>query len=235
MPDWLQFSLLDMTPYDRLGWLWLIESYQQDYPNLPLVSLLYSAVLAFLVFRPFSQSPRLLLILLALSWLWCGLVFQMQYHASMNWAASYMGWVFIAQAGLLLLVAVLSNQEQFPRPLGLRNWPGLMILLLALLYPLMGLLEGRTTQQLEWPGLMSAPITWTTIGVLVLRRRPYYWLILLPIPVFWALLSAAFTWRLGLLEPYVTALALLVMIVVAVFDGGSTVLGRRGNQRGTDA
>ena len=212
MPDWLQFSIFDMTPYDTQGWLGLIESFQQDYTHIPLVSLLFAALMAFMILRPpFPEAPRLVLAFLAFAWFWCGWVFQMQYHASLNWAAPQFGWVFIFQTALFALAAIFGKSLVWRR-LGIRyQWPSLIILMLALLYPLIGLIEGRTTQQLEWLGLMPTPTTLATLGVMMLLGGRVLWL-LMPIPVLWALVSAAFTWRLDLFEPYIMAVALLLCL-----------------------
>ena len=141
MSDWLQFSLLDMTPYDRLGWFWLIENYQQSYLYLPL---LHIVLLTLLLLRPVPHAPRWALALLAINWLWCGGMFQMQYHATVNWAAPHMGWVFILQGGLLALVAVFAKTLTWRQLGDHASWPGLLALLLALFYPLTGWFEGRS-------------------------------------------------------------------------------------------
>lgn len=210
MSDWFKFSLLDMTPYDQEGWLWLIASYQQEYPFIPLLSLIGSILLIVLLLRK-TPAPRFALVLLACSWLWCGAIFQMQYHASLNWAAPTIGWVFIIQAGLLLLLALFAKHLAWEDLKQRDAWPGLLLVLLALLYPLTGLSEGREWQQLEWVFLMPPPTTLLTLGIgLLLAGR--WRLILLPIPIGWALVSAAFTLKLGLLEPYITAAALLALL-----------------------
>jgi len=212
MLDWLQFSILDMTPYSRQGWLELIESFQQDYTYIPLVSLLCAALLAFMILRPpFPEAARLVLAFLAFAWFWCGWVFQMQYHASLNWAAPQFGWVFIAQTALLTLAAIFAKSLLWGSLEIRYQWPSFLILLLALLYPLIGLIEGRTTPQIEWLGLMPTPTTLATLGILMLLGGRTLWL-LMPIPVLWALVSAAFTWKLDLFEPYVTAMALLLCL-----------------------
>ena len=213
MPGWLKFSPLDMTPYDQQGWFWLIENYQQSYLYLPP---LFIVLLVLLVLRPVPHAPRWTLGLLAIGWLWCGGMFQMQYHASMNWAAPQFGWVFIVQGGLLALVALVGKRLSWHKPFERASWPGLALLLLALFYPLLGWFEGRTFLQWEWLGLMPAPLTVATLGVLIMCVGWWRW-VLIPIPLLWMLVSAAFTLKLDLLEPYVAVVVLLVLLV-AVFS-----------------
>ena len=136
----------------------------------------------------------------------------MQYHASMNWAAPQFGWAFIVQGGLLALVALVGKRLSWHKPFEGVSWPGLVLLLLALFYPLLGWFEGRTFLQWEWLGLMPAPLTVATLGVLLLCVGWLRWLLIL-IPLLWTLVSAAFTLKLELLEPYVAAVILFVLIV----------------------
>ena len=218
MPEWLQFSILDMTPYNRQGWFGLIETYLQDYPYIALCSLVFCALLAFLTLRPppFSQAPRLVLGLLAFSWFWCGAVFQMQYHATLNWAAPQFAWIFLAQTALLALAAIFGKTLSWPQPSTVRgHWPSLLILTLALIYPAVGFLEGRVYGQLEWFGLMPTPTTLATLGFILILSGTWRW-VLLPIPVLWALISSAFTLKLDLYEPYIFGLALCLCAVSAV-------------------
>lgn len=214
----MMFSLLDMTPYDRQGWLWLIENYQQSYLYLPL---LHIALLVLLVLRPVPHTARWTLALLAISWFWCGAMFQMQYHATVNWAAPQIGLTFIAQGGLLVLAALLGKTLSWRKYSDYVGWPGLLVLLLALFYPLLGWFEGRGFLQWEWFGLMPAPITFATLGVLMLCVGWWRWL-LIPLPLGWMVVSAAFTWKLDLAEPYIM-LAVLLLLVVSVFLSRSRV------------
>lgn len=213
MFNWLQFSLLDMTPYDRQTWFRLVESYNEAYGIFPLASLLLAALLLWLLLRPIKHAPRFALILLAACWGWCGWVFQMQYHASLNWAGAYFGWLFVIQTGLLLLAAVFSKTLAWREFTSWQAKLGLLVLSLGLLLqPLSGLLESRTIEQLEWFGLIPAPTTLATLGILMLLN---HWIRigLLIIPIVWSLISAAFAWKLGLLEVWFTSFALLALIL----------------------
>lgn len=219
MPDWLQFSLLDMTPYDRLGWLWLVENYQQNYLYLPL---LHIVLLAVLLLRPVPHAPRWTLVLLAVNWFWCGGMFQLQYHATVNWAAPQIGWAFIVQGGLLMLGAIFGKTLSWRSLSNSASWPGLLVLLAALFYPLLCWFEGRDFLQWEWFGLMPAPLTFATLGVLMLCVGWWRWA-LVPIPLVWVVVSAAFTLKLGLLEPYLSGLILLTFLLYSFFSRNNKV------------
>lgn len=213
MTEWLQFSLLDMTSYDRLSWFNLIEGYYQIYTVLPFIAATLTLLLLWLILGKTRHAPHYALILLAVCWGWCGWVFQMQYHASLNWAGIAFGWVFVIQAGLLLLAALLGKTLTWRTPGSWQFIVGLSVVILGtVLYPATGLLESRTLKQLEWFAAMPAPTTLATLGVLMLLIQPIR-LGLLIIPLLWSLISAAFAWTLGLLEVYFTGLALLALVI----------------------
>jgi hypothetical protein len=226
MPELLQFSLLDMTPYDRQSWFNLLAAYHRAIWPLQLPALLLLIAVPAGVLRQHksgikpSVASRLVLALLGLSWLWCGGVFHLSYFSALNWAAQLFGVVFLVQGGLLLLAAALlrtAHQVALNSP---RGWLGMALLLTGLLiYPLSGLPEGRTLLQLEMFPLMPAPVTLVTVALLMLLNSAWrYGLVI--IPLLWGVVSAAFAWTLGLAEFYFMAGALLLWLVSMVLPTG---------------
>lgn len=127
-----------------------------------------------------------------------------------------LSWRMLQQPGFGYAVPERSRRTEHSPGLhrNYKRWPGIMVVLLGLCYPLLGWLEGRDFLQWEWFGLMPAPITFATIGVLMLCVGRWRWL-LLPVPLIWMVVSAAFTWKLDLLEPYIM-LAVLLALGVSV-------------------
>ncbi|MEZ5534448.1 MAG: DUF6064 family protein [Thiolinea sp.] len=216
MSELLQFSLLDMTPYDRASWFNLIEGYHQAIWPLQLLVLLLMLGLSVIMPQRVAHAAtghaatRLTLAFLGLGWLWCGGVFQLQYYAGLNWAAPFFGIIFILQGGLLLILAILRRTAAWVSLQSWRGRLGLIMLLVGLfVYPLIGLAEGRTLQQLEIFPLLPAPLTLVTLALLLMLNTLWRYALVV-IPVFWALISAAFAWTLGLTEVYFMAGALLL-------------------------
>jgi hypothetical protein len=207
MSELLQFSLLDMTPYDRQSWFNLVGDYNQAIGWTYPIALLLTLVLLGLLFRPpktvgVSQSVRWVLALLGASWLWCGLVFHAQYFSDLNWAASWFGWAFVLQGVLLLLAAIFIKAASWVSLSSKRGRLAIILLLTGLVvYPLSGLLEGRTLMQLEWFPILPAPVTLVSFALLILLGSQWRHALVL-IPILWAVVSAAFATTLGLLEFY---------------------------------
>lgn len=215
----LQFSLLDMTPYNKQSWFSLIGSYNQAIWPYSLLALLFMVAIPLLLFKhdkagvSSSHSVRLVLILLGQCWLWCGVVFHWQHFANLNWAAPWFGWLFIVQGVLLISSGVLIKHGQWVQQLSPRFVLALITLLAGLLvYPLSGFLESRTLLQLEWFALMPAPITLVTFASLILLKTRWQHLLAI-IPLLWAVISAAFATTLGLLEFYFMTGAILLYLV----------------------
>ncbi|PWQ93169.1 DUF6064 family protein [Leucothrix arctica] len=197
--DLLQFSLLDMTPYDKQSWFNLVGGYNQSLWPFNLLAVLFTLSVPLLIAR---GSARLGLLLLGVSWLWCGGVFHWQYFSNLNWAAPWFGWVFIVEGTLLILAALFLKQGAWISLSSPCAWlASFMVLLALVVYPLSGLLEERTLTQLEWFPLLPAPVTLVTVALLVLLNSRWRHLLVV-IPLLWVVVSGAFASTLGLLELY---------------------------------
>lgn len=219
MMELLQFSLMDMTPYDRQSWFNLLAGYYRAIWPVVLLALPILLALPLLILRHDKAginqvvATRLVLALLGLSWLWCGGVFHIKYFSGLNWAAQWFGILFMLQGGLLLLAAALLKAPQWVDRVSWRGRLGVGLLLVALLvYPLSGLLEGRTLLQLEIFPLLPAPVTLVTVAVLVLLNSCFRHGLVV-IPALWGVVSAAFAATLGLVEVYFMVGAMVVWLV----------------------
>jgi len=206
-----EFSLLDMTPYDRQSWFNLVGGYNRALWPFSLLALLFSIAMPLLLFAynalkiRRNSALRMALLLLGLSWLCCGAVFHWQHFANLNWAAPWFGWVFIVQGALLVLAGLLLEQRtHHASGLTRRVLAGFVLLAGLVIYPLSGLLEGRDFGQLEWFPLLPASITLVTFAVLMLLNTRWRHLLVV-IPLLWAVISGAFATTLGLLEFYFMA------------------------------
>lgn len=217
MLDLLEFSLLDMTPYDRQTWFNLVGDYNAAIWPAYLAAFVLTLALLRALFKVAGQTAgskwsRAPLAILAAGWIWTGAIFHLYYFAQLNWAASWFGLAFIAQGVLLLAAAVLFK----PAWAALSSPKGrlaLLLLVMALvIYPLSGLAEGRSLAQLEWLPLLPTPVTLLTFAALILFQ-PRWRHSLIIIPIGWAVISAAFATTLGLLELYFLIGAIITWVL----------------------
>ena len=224
----LQFSLLDMTPYDQRSWFNLVAGYLQAIWPFNLLALLFSLAVPALMFKykalniSESVSLRLVLAMLGLAWLWCGAVFHWQFFANLNWAAPWFGWVFIVEGGLLVLTALLLKQSAWIPLFSARSILAIVLLIAGIIvYPLSGLLEGRTWIQLEWFPLLPASVTLVTFAVLMMLNTRWRHALVI-IPLLWGIVSAAFATTLDLLEFYFITGAIIFWLMHLVMKVRST-------------
>lgn len=175
-----------------------------------------------------ARAGRGIAAILALCWLWVAWSFHWQRYASINLAAGYFAWAFVVQALLLLWLGVVRGRLA-PGPASrLQQRAGLGLLLFALLlFPLMGLLLGRSWTQAEVFGMAPDPTALATLAVLLLAgARPAWWLY--PIPVAWCAISGATLWAMDMPDFAVVPLAALLTVGLAL--GGAWMRARSGDQ-----
>lgn len=156
------------------------------------------------------------LMIVAAFWIWCGFDFHLSTYATLNWAAQYFGYVFIAQGGTIIMWALLTR-NQFVEPHRQRwSWVGIILIIsAAIMHPLILFFSGAPPGYAEIPGMMPTPTALVTIGLIYLiPRRPVFWLLL--VPVFWAIWDGLSAWSLGLnaglVLPCITVVAALFLI-----------------------
>ncbi|GAB4364496.1 MAG: hypothetical protein Kow00114_21230 [Kiloniellaceae bacterium] len=168
-----------------------------------------------------AWAPRVLGALLAVAWLWCGLVFFLGSLAALDFMAPLYGWAFVAEA-VLLLWALGWRGGPLRAAAGARGGLALALAAAAVFgLPLVTGLAGQGFAAAGVVGVAPAPTVLLTLAVLLLvpgRRR---WLPL-AVPLLWAGVAGVTGWVLGV--PEYLALAGLALAALA----GLVVAGRRG-------
>ena len=145
-------------------------------------------------------------------------------YATINWAAIYSGWTFVAEAALLLVASVVLGRYSQPRisvstP---RLLAGTAFALYGLfVHPLAGWLFGRAANGLEWFALAPDPTALVAIGLLAVtipHRRLA--LSLAALPLLWLAASAMTLWLLetpgdALLLAAATMVGLVILLLPA--------------------
>lgn len=182
--------------------------------QLLLVALAVCA--AVLALRPNGRSGHLVAVYLAAQWCWTGVVYHWWFFSRINPAASLFGAIWVAGAIAFAASSGGSRRLSFRTRLGWRVAVGASLVTYALvLYPLLGLLDGRIYPLAPTFGA-PCPVAIYTFGLLWLAdRRAPAWLVIAPLA--WAAIgsSAAFTLGvyedLGLLAAGISGLVLLLL------------------------
>lgn len=209
------YALRDFVPVTPVVWERLFERLNEQAWPWQGVFLALLLVALWQLYRGRSRSCGLAL---AACWCWSGIQFQFLLHAPLNWAASAMGWAFMLQAALVLLVGI-GGGWRFCG--GLRAWLGVLVIVAGtVLLPLAGPFTGRSWAALEIAGTAPAPTALVTLGML-LMARPLSWATGL-IPLFWLIYSSGVWWVSGWLPGALSApLAIAILVAAGLGRGRS--------------
>ena len=180
-----------------------------------LVILALVAVVAALRTRRLSRTP---LFILAVLWLWMGLVYHLAFFRSINPAAVVFGSLFIVQAGVFAWLALRKPAVRFTVQRDTAGLLGALVILFALvIYPSLGWLAGHRYPAAPTFGL-PCPTTVFTFGLMLwaqpaLPRRVFI------IPVLWSVVATVAAFQLGMVEDFSLPLAAIVASAVMVRSG----------------
>jgi hypothetical protein len=194
MSEWWTYRLSDFLMFSPRTYWRLIELYNRDFWPLHAATLVAGIAALGLAVSRSAAAQRVMVLLLATTWLWVGWAFHWQRYATINWAAQYVALAFAAQAVLLLGLGLQRNREAVANA----TWrlAGWLLASAGVLYPLVAPLAGRPWAQAEVFGMAPEPTALLTLGVLMISHAPRRtrFLLLAGIPVASLLLGVATIW-----------------------------------------
>lgn len=193
------------------------EQYNAAIWPIQIVAYVLGLLAVFLILRPRQNVGRLIAAILAGFWLWIGIVYHLMFFATINFAATVFGIVFIVQGLLFAWTGVVNGRVEFRFSGDLSGWIGLGFAVFAMaVYPLLGLLAGHVWPRTPIFGVAPCPTTIFTLGLLLLtaRRVP---LSLLAIPVLWSLVGGSASWLLGVPEDIALPVAGITGLGLAIW------------------
>lgn len=214
MSEWWSYTLSDLLMFSAKTYYRLFELYNQAIWPAQLVAALAGLAILGGAARGGGLTGRAAAALLAACWLWVGWAFHLERYAAINTAGVAFAVAFALQALLLLWFgSVRGRLAMAPLRDAIRR-PALGAVAFAMLgYPLLALIDGRSSLQMEWFGVAPDPTALATLGLLVLAR-PGRWL-LWPIPLLWCAISGATLWTMQAADFWVGPLIALVALRLA--------------------
>lgn len=202
MTGWSGYRPGDLVPFSSDAYWRLFMAENVVLWPLPVVAAIAGGMLLFrltLRSRPVPGFPVMLL--LASVWIWVGWNFVLHRYGTLNWAGSWLVWLFLLQGALLCIHA---NRIDLQPATGLRGRLGAATALFGLWgYPLLAPLNGRSLLLGEAFAIAPDPTVVTTIGVLVLAGRRS--LVLLIAPALWLAVSCTTLVVIGEMQGWLTA------------------------------
>lgn len=211
MNGWTSYTLQDFIPFTADIYFRLIERMSETFWPLHLLTLLLGVAAVWLAFKNHS---RLACLLIAPVWAFVGFAFFIQRYAELNWAGGYIGYFFLAQAILLLFIALtgvgLDNAIRKRPPAVI----GIFITLVGVIgLPFITPINGGAWLQAEVFGIHPDPTAMTTLGLTLIMFRGWaLWLIAI-IPALWLLITGLTLWVLGA----TAAIVVIAVLAIALF------------------
>jgi hypothetical protein len=197
----------------------LFRTYNPDVWPLPVVAygLIIGAVIL-IAARPSRLTDRLVSGLLAVAWLWLGIVFQGIYVRDVSPVLGLIGAaIFVGGALIIARAGVLHGELAFRPGANLATGLGILAIGYALVvYPLLGIALGHPYPEAPLFGAAPCPTTIATFGLFLLVRPPFP-AHLLAMPMAWAILGPLGAVQQGVVEDaflFVIGAVTLVAIVM---------------------
>lgn len=213
MPAWLSYRPEDFLLFSERAYWRLFELGNLAVWPLQVPILLLGAAMLIGTLRPTPWSGRAIAAALAAAWVWVGLRFLGDSYAEINWMAPYAVPLFVAQGLLLAWFGPIRNRTPFAASSRPPDLLGLALFAYALaLHPLIAPLAGRPIAAAEVIAIAPDPTAIATLGLLCLppQHRPAW--LLLVVPLFWCLVSAATLLTLGAAEGYIPLAAAVLAL-----------------------
>jgi hypothetical protein len=219
MRDWLSYRLSDLLLFSPRTYYRMFELYHDAVWPAQLIALVLVVMIAVLLWRTDDRAGVAIAAVIAASWLWVAVAFQLRQYAGINWAARYFAALFVVQATLLAWLGIVRRRLTFTRRASGGRWVSPAVFVVStVLSPLAGRAAGRAWTQVEWPGLTPDATVVATLALLLLAtpRAPR---VLMLAPLAWCVIGGATLWALESSEALV--------LVVAGVAGVASMIWRR--------
>jgi hypothetical protein len=202
-------------PFTREAFLNVFKAYNTAI--WPLQFLFYAMAISviYLMLRRSRWSDAIIAVIGASLWVWMGVVYHIIFFSVINKAAYLFGFMFIAEAALLLYFGVFRGTLSFHFNKNKYGITGMVLIIFALfIYPLVGYAVGRNYPYNPGFGL-PCPTTIFTLGLLLCTETNQPWPVLL-IPVLWSMIGFTAAFKLGIYEDIGLMLSGLTALLVFI-------------------
>jgi hypothetical protein len=215
MSEWWDYGLADLLLFSPRVYYRLFETMNTVWWLAVAAAFIAGLVSVGLSLRHGHRGNRVILVLLSVIWTWVSYGFLWQYYQPINWAIPYLLPLFVIEALLMLVFAARPLPLRFGWRGDLTSWIGLGLLITAfVVYPFVGLIEGRTLLQAELFGSAADPTALGTLGFVLMSRGTWRW-VLLPVPLIWCAVAAGTLWVMD----QQVATVMLIAVWLTVFCG----------------
>ena len=201
-----------MLPFTREEFLAVFVSYNESIWPVQVVAYLAGIFAVVLLCRPGAATDRLVSTILAVFWIWTGIVYHGLFFSKISKAAYLFGALFVAQGLCLVIVGALQGRLSFGFRRSLREWVGVaFVAYAAVAYPMIGALTGHAAIELPMFGVTPCPVTIFTFGLLLLATKPIPRFVFV-VPFVWSLVGGSATVFLSIPQDWLLLVSGLISI-----------------------
>jgi hypothetical protein len=196
----------------------MMSRYNMIFWPLQLVAYGLGIVAVLLAIRTRQHSGRIISAILALFWLWVGIVFNLAYFSPLYPIAIVFVALFVIEAGILIFAGVFKGTLSFKVKADVYGTVGTLLVLYSMAgYPAIEYLLGRGYPSLLPFGLVPCPMTVFTLGILLWSNKKPTWYVL-AIPILYSLSGVIPIWK-GIIEDIgLVASGLATIFMVSYWD-----------------
>jgi hypothetical protein len=206
-----------MLPFTSEQFRLVFVDYNNSIWPAQIAAYLLGGVAVALLFRKARGGDRVIAGILALMWLWTGVVYHGLSFSSINKAAYIFAVLFILQGCYLLYAGVHRRQIRFGLRPGLATGiGGAFVAYAAIIYPLIGVAIGHTYPEMPMFGVTPCPVAIFTFGLFLLTVRPVpRWLF--AIPFVWSLIGGSAAILLQVPQDWLLLISGAITVPLVVF------------------
>ncbi len=206
-----------MIPFTIADFLRVFEQYNNAiWPGQVLIYLLALIAIG-LAFTRRTLSSKFISLILALLWLWMGVVYHLVFFSTINKAARFFAVLFIIQSVIFVSAGIVNSSLSFKFRSGTQGLIGAGLITYSMvIYPIAGAALGHTYPAAPTFGV-PCPTTIFTFGMLLGAGVNIRFYVLI-IPLLWSLIGLWAAISLGMYEDL--GLAVAGLIAVRQFKNG---------------
>lgn len=213
-----------MIPFTKTEFLRVFEQYNDAVWPWHVLIYLVGLIAFALAFTRLTIAGKLISLILALLWLWMGVVYHLLFFTTINKAARLFGTVFIIQSLVFMFAGVFRSRLSFRFRFDVQGLiGGALITYAVVVYPIIGTVVGHRYPAAPTFGV-PCPTTIFTFGLLIgagINIRFY----MLVIPMLWSLVGLWAAISLGMYEDLGLVIAGLSSVFIMLRREGHMLAG----------
>jgi hypothetical protein len=201
-------------PFSQNDFFYLFKIYNNNIFSFEIFLYLLGIISLTVLITRYSARNLIISSVLAIFWLWNGVVYHLMYFTKINKAAYIFGIVFILQGLIFFYHGIIRNKFNFEFSKSVKNIFGLIVILYGIVfYSVLGYFFGHIYPFSPVFGAAPCPTVIFTWGILLMNKGKSSFIILI-IPAIWSIIGTTAAFKLGVIEDYGLIISAVTSIIL---------------------